>query len=146
MQIRLEIQESAPDTVVTITCKKRDGFVERLLATLQMMDKQLVVVHNKGTTTLPLDEILYIESVDRKCFVYTSDKIYESCRKLYALEQQLEAYLFVRINKSAIVNVKQIDSIKTHVNRRLLITLSNGEQLIASRQYAERLKILLGVK
>lgn len=146
MQINIEIQEDITDTIVTIRCKKRDAFVERLIAALQMIDKQIMVMHEGNITALNLEEILYIESVDRKCFLYTADKVYESCNKLYELEQQLAQYFFVRINKSCIVNLKNINSIKTYINRRLLITLSNEEQLIVSRQYADEIKVLLGVK
>jgi len=62
------------------------------------------------------------------------------------LEEQLKEYLFVRISKSAIVNLKNIKSIKTHIGRRLLIILNNGEQLIASRQYADAIRKLLDMK
>ena len=146
LQINVEIQEDTADTVVTIKCKKQDAFVERLIAALQIIDKQIRVIYEGNITTLNLEEILYIEAVDRKCFIYTASKIYESHNKLYELEQQLEEYLFVRINKSCIVNLKNIDSIKTHIDRRLLITMSNKEQLIVSRQYAAVIKTLLGVK
>lgn len=146
MQINIEIQEDAEDTVITIKCSKRDAFVERLVAALQIIDQQIMVMHEGNITALNLEEILYIESVDRKCFLYTADKVYESCNKLYELEQQLAQYFFVRINKSCIVNLKNINSIKTYINRRLLITLSNEEQLIVSRQYADEIKVLLGVK
>ena len=93
-----------------------------------------------------MEKILYIESVDRKCFVYTDKETYESDSRLYELEERLEEYLFVRISKSSIVNLKNIESIKTYINRRLLITLNNGEQLIASRQYADAIRLLLGMK
>lgn len=146
LQINVEIQEDTADTVVTIKCRKQDAFVERLIAALQIIDKQIRVIYEGNITTLNLEEILYIEAVDRKCFIYTAGKIYESHNKLYELEQQLEEYLFVRINKSCIVNLKNIDSIKTHIDRRLLITMSNKEQLIVSRQYAAVIKTLLGVK
>lgn len=146
MQINIEIQEDAEDTVVTIKCSKRDAFVERLVAALQIIDQEIMVMHEGNITVLNLEEILYIESVDRKCFLYTADQVYESCNKLYELEQQLAQYFFVRINKSCIVNLKNINSIKTYINRRLLITLSNEEQLIVSRQYADEIKVLLGVK
>lgn len=146
MQINIEIQEDITDTIVTIRCKERDAFVERLIAALQMIDKQIMVMHEGNITALNLEEILYIESVDRKCFLYTAEKVYESFNKLYELEQQLAQYFFVRINKSCIVNLKNINSIKTYINRRLLITLSNEEQLIVSRQYADEIKVLLGVK
>lgn len=146
MQINIEIQEDITDTAVTIKCKERDAFVERLIAALQIIDKQIMVMHEGNMVILDLEKILYIESVDRKCFLYTADKVYESFHKLYELEQQLGQYFFVRINKSCIVNLKNISSIKTYLNRRLLITLSSGENLIVSRQYADEIKVLLGVK
>ncbi len=146
MHINIDIQEDASDTVVTIKCKKQDSFVERLIAAPKIIDKQIKVMHEGSMTLIYLADILYIESVDRKCFIYTVNKVYESFNKLYELEQQLEQYLFVRINKSCVVNLKNIDSIKTYLDRRLLITMSNGEQLIVSRQYSGDIKTLLGVK
>ncbi|MDE6749620.1 MAG: LytTR family transcriptional regulator DNA-binding domain-containing protein [Lachnospiraceae bacterium] len=145
MHINIDIQEDATDTVVTIKCPKQDAFVERLIAALKIIDKQIMVMHEGNMTSIDLEDILYIESVDRKCFIYTVNKVYESFNKLYELEQQLEQYLFVRINKSCVVNLKNIDSIKTYLDRRLLITMSNNEQLIVSRQYAGDIKTLLGV-
>ncbi|MDE6874690.1 MAG: LytTR family transcriptional regulator DNA-binding domain-containing protein [Lachnospiraceae bacterium] len=50
-------------------------------------------------TPLALEKILYIESVDGKCFVYTQEKIYGSAYKLYELEERLEEYMFVRVSK-----------------------------------------------
>lgn len=86
-----------------------------------------------------------MESVDGKCFVYTQEEVYETGYKLYELEQQLRQYMFVRANKSGIVNLKKVQSLKTYVNRRLLLTMENGEKLIASRQYAENIKVMLGM-
>lgn len=64
-------------------------------------------------------------------------------KKDHFIEQLIAA---LRINKSCIVNLKNIDAIRAYLDRRLLITMSNGEQLIVSRQYAPELKHLLGVK
>ena len=146
MQINIEIQDDISDTIITIKCREQDIFIERLIAALQIIDRQIMVRYNENIIALNLEENLYIESVDKKCFIYTADKVYESFNKLYELQQQLEQYLFVRINKSCIVNLNNISSIKTYIDRRLLITLSNNEQLIASRQYANGIKALLGVK
>lgn len=146
MQINIEIQEDTEDTVITIKCKEKDVFIDKLIAALKIIDRQIMVLYEGNITSLNLEEILYIESVDRKCFVYTADRIYKSYSKLYELERQLEQYMFVRINKSCVINLKNIDSIKTYFDRRLLITMSNNEQLIVSRMYAEKIKELLGVK
>lgn len=146
MQINVEIHETLTDTVVTIACKEQNPFVERLITALRMVDQQLIVSYQGASLALDLHEILYIETVDKKCFVYTKQHVYESARKLYELERELSQYLLVRISKSCIANLKNVESVKTYFNRRLLITLTNGEQLIVSRQYADSIKILLGVK
>ena len=144
MKINIEVQEDIEDTVINIKCKEHSVLIDRLVAALRIMDRQITVMHEGNMTVLDLEKIMYIESVDRKCFIYTAEKLYESCNKLYELEQQLEQYLFVRINKACIVNLKNVESIKTYINRRLRMTLMNGEQLIVSRQYAEGIKALLG--
>lgn len=146
LKINVELQEDLEDTVVIIKCKEHNALVDRLVAALRIMDRQITVLHEGNMTVLDLEKILYIESVDRKCFIYTAEKLYESCNKLYELEQQLEQYLFVRINKACIVNLKNVESIKTYIDRRLLMTLMNGEQLVVSRQYAEGIKVLLGTR
>ena len=146
LQINVEIKEELTEPVVTIQCGKKDHFIEQLIAALRIMDRQLTVSFHGAATTLALSEILYIESVDRKCLVYTKDNVFETTKRLYELEQQLVSFLFLRINKSCIVNLKNIDAIRAYLDRRLLITMSNGEQLIVSRQYAPELKHLLGVK
>lgn len=109
------------------------------------MNHQLTARKNDETFLLDIADVIYIESVDRKCFIYTSDEIYESDFRLYELEQQLEEYGFVRVSKSFLIHLQKIHSLKADINRRIRITMSNGEQIMASRQYANELKKRLGV-
>ena len=146
MQVHVEIGEDLPETVITIRCREKTPYINKLIAALKIVDRQIVVNCGGNITSLNLDAVLYIESVDRKCFVYTEKETCETDSRLYELEQQLREYLFVRISKSAIVKLKNIKSIKTHIGRRLLIILNNGEQLIASRQYADAIRKLLDMK
>lgn len=143
MRIDVEIQEDLEDLTVTIKCREHNAMVDRLVAALRIIDRQIMVSCEGKITVLDLERILYIEAVDRKCFIYTAEKLYESGSRLYELEQQLGQYLFVRINKACIVNLKNVESVKTYIDRRLLMTMRNGEQLIVSRQYAEGIKGLL---
>ena len=145
MQIKIEFCEELAEPEITIKCREKTALIDRLVAALQMIDRQIMVSCEGNMLPLALGEILYIESVDGKTFLYTQGKIYESPCKLYELEERLEAYMFVRTSKSAIVNLEHIKSIKTWLDRRLLITMENGESLIASRQYARGIKKLLGV-
>ena len=146
MQIEIEIEENLADTQITIKCREKNAFIDKLVAALKIIDRKIMVFNGGDIIPLDLEEILYAESVDGKCYKYTAKQIYESCHKLYELEEQLAEYMFVRISKSGIVNLKNILSIKAYINRRLLITMSNKEQLVVSRQYAGGIKTLLGVK
>ncbi|MDE6625751.1 MAG: LytTR family transcriptional regulator DNA-binding domain-containing protein, partial [Lachnospiraceae bacterium] len=94
---------------------------------------------------LDIEKIIYIESVDRKCFIYTEDEMYESEFKLYELEHQLEEFGFFRVSKSFLIHLQNIQSLKAEINRKIRVTMSNGEQIIASRQYSDKLKKRLGV-
>ena len=78
--------------------------------------------------------------------MYSEGGVYESSLQLYELEQQLCDYGFFRAGKSSLVQLKYIKSLKMDINRRIKVTLENGEQLMVSRQYADELKKRLGVK
>lgn len=103
------------------------------------------MIKDGETHILDISKIAYIESVDRKTFVYTESDCYESKLKLYEMDGRLCGSNFLRISKSCIVRLKYIRSLKSEFDRRIRITLENGEQLIASRQYADELKKRLGV-
>lgn len=145
MKIEILVDEAATDLEISIICKQLTPDVERILATLRMMNHQLVAKKDDEIHLLDIAQVVYIESVDRKCFIYTSDEMYESELRLYELEQQLEEYSFFRVSKSFLINLQNIQSLKADINRRIRVTMSNEEQIIASRQYADELKIRLGV-
>lgn len=145
MNIEILVDEKATDLKISVTCKQLTPDVEKILAALRMLNHQLTAKKENEIYLLDTAEIIYIESVDRKCFVYTAHETYESDFRLYELEQQLEEYGFFRVSKSFLIHLKKIKSLKADINRKIRITMSNGEQIIASRQYADALKKRLGV-
>ena len=94
---------------------------------------------------LDVAKIAYIEAVERITFVYTEESVYESKLKLYEMEERLCQSGFLRVSKSCLVHLKFIRSIKNDIERKLRLTLKNGEQIIVSRQYADEIKKSLGV-
>lgn len=146
MKIEINIDETVTDMEVVVTCNKLTPKVEKILAALRMMDCQLIGKKDNEIHILDIAHIIYIESVERKCFVYTANDVYESDFPLYELERQLAVYGFFRVSKSFLIHLPSIQSLKADMNRRIRITMANGEQIIASRQYADGLKKRLGVK
>ena len=64
---------------------------------------------------------------------------------LRMMNHQLDECGFFRVSKSFLIHLQKIQSLRTDINRKIRITMSNGEQIMASRQYAEKLKKRLGV-
>ncbi len=145
MKIEVSVDEKATDLIISVTCRQLTPDIEKILATLRMMNHQLTAKKDAEIYLLDTTQVIYIESVGRKCFIYTSNEIYESDFRLYELEQQLEEYGFIRVSKSFLIHLQNIQSLKADINRKIRITMSNGEQIIASRQYADELKKRLGV-
>lgn len=145
LKIEIITDENAEDMKISIVCRQLSPQVEKIIAMLRMTDHQLTARKNDEIHLLDISKVIYIEAIDRKCFIYTAEDIYESELKLYELEQQLEEYGFFRVSKSVLIHLHNVQSLKADINRRIRITMSNGEHIIASRQYADQLKKRLGV-
>ncbi|MDE5885265.1 MAG: LytTR family transcriptional regulator DNA-binding domain-containing protein [Oscillospiraceae bacterium] len=145
MEISINIQPNCIDTEIVINCSSITAEIESIIAALQLADNRITVTKNNEKHLLSISKIAYIESVDRRTFIYTENDCYESKLKLYEIEERFHDN-FLRISKSCIVQLKYICSLKSEFDRKIRITLENGEQLIASRQYAVALKKRLGVK
>lgn len=146
MKINLDIDGKYNDTEVIIRAPHLNNDIERIVAMMRMIDMQIAVRKEGETYLLETDKILYIEAVDRKTFVYTTTESYESELKLYELEQDLTQRDFLRISKQSIVNLRKIKSLKADVNRKIRITLQNGEQIVVSRMYSDELRRKLGLR
>jgi len=146
MKINLDIDGKYDDIEVIIRAPHLNNDIERMVAIMRMIDMQIAVRKDNETFLLDTDKILYVEAVERKTFVYTNTDTYESELKLYELEQELIERDFLRISKQSIVNLRKIKSLKTDVNRKIRITLQNGEQIVVSRMYSDELRRKLGLR
>lgn len=134
------------ETEITINCSRLSPDIERLISMLRVLDLKITGKKDGQTYILDAARVLYIDTVDRKTFFYTQNDVYETNLKLYELEEQLEAMDFLRANKSCIINLRHIVSIKPDIDGKLLVTMSNNEKLYVSRQYSPSIKTRLGVR
>lgn len=146
MKIEIDINEKYQDTEVVVKAPRLTREIEKMVSLMRMMDMQIAVKKDDETYLLDAGEILYVEAVDRSTFIYTEDSTYESEWKLYEIEQQLGEKDFIRISKQSIINLKKVKSLKADLNRKIRVTLQNGEQIIVSRMYSDELRKRLGVK
>lgn len=145
MKITIQIDEQLQDTEIAVTCNRLSPEIEKMIATLRMLDQQLAVTKEDENFLLDVEKIAYIEAMERKTFVYTDDDVYESKLKLYEMEERLCRSGFFRVSKNTLVHLRFIKSLKNDIARKLRLTLLNGEQIMVSRQYADEIKKRLGV-
>ena len=146
MKISINIDPSLKDTEIVVNCAALTPETESVIAALRIMDSQMTVIKDDESYIIDIAKIVYIESVDRRTFVYTENECYETKLKLYETEERLCGSGFLRISRSCLVHLRFVRSIKSEFDRKLRLTLENGEQMIVSRQYADELKKRLGVK
>lgn len=146
MKIEIDIDEKYSDVEVDIKAPRLTQNIEKLISLMRMINMQIAVKKDDETHLLDIEKILYIETVERNTFVYTEDATYESDLKLYEIEQELLEQSFSRISKQSIINLKKVKSLKADINRKIRVTLVNGEQIIVSRTYSEALRKRLGIK
>ena len=111
---------------------------------LENQCRTVPVVSEGKTMMCRTDQIYYIESVDKRSFIYTKAGCYETKYRLYELEELLDSR-FLRCAKAMIVNIRKIRSVKSELNARMRAELLNGEQIVISRGYVKDLKEKLGV-
>lgn len=122
MRIKIDEQENLQEIVVTISCRKVDKEVSDIIKLLKMKNKTLSGIKENEVILVKVFEILYIESVDKKTFIYTKEDVFQCKEKLYELEEILEKESFIRISKNTIVNLNKVSKIVPDISRRLILT------------------------
>ena len=134
-----EDEERAEIHAVTLTEE-----IQNAVDILENNKRSIPVINSEETIMCTLDRVYYFESVDKRTFVYTKDKCYETKYRLYELEEMIP-YDFFRCSKAMIINIKKISSVKAEFNARMRAVLLNGEEVIISRNYVKDLKGKLGL-
>ena len=140
MKITLNQDPAFSETEIIVNCPLADEDILRLIAMLRVYQRKLVGVLDGEQHLLDVKDVLYIDTADKRTFLYTGTAVYESALRLYELENNLKELDFLRVGRSAIVNFRKIRSIRPELGGRLLVTMDNGEQVYVSRQYAGEMK------
>lgn len=146
MKITIETPRPGEEDEIIVRCTSLDDRLMNLICALKTeQDHKLTGYVDEKIVMLSPKNIYYFESVDNKVFAYTDKGVYEVRKKLYEIESEYSYTDFLRISKSAIVNVSKIAYLKPIFNGRFEAKLKNNEKIIISRQYVLDLKQKLGI-
>lgn len=93
---------------------------------------------------IPIEAIIRIESCDDYCMVHADGKSHLLNLRLTELAARLDPERFLRVHRSHIVNLEQVSEMVPHDERRLMILLRDGSEVVASRAGSQRLRELIG--
>lgn len=88
-------------------------------------------------------DIYYFESVDERLFAYTKEQTFQVMMTLAQVSETFDEMGFFRCNKSMVLNVNRVDSVKSELGNRINVTMDNGEHVMVSRHYARAFRELL---
>ena len=140
MRLILCERQEIENPEVTIAYREMTAKVIRVAEYVRSVDQTVLCKKGSEEVAVPVSDIFYVESVDRKVFVYCESEVFQCGFKLYELENVLMNAGFVRISKAAILNVEKLKGVKTLVNSRLEAILTNGERICVTRKYLKNIK------
>jgi DNA-binding LytR/AlgR family response regulator len=95
---------------------------------------------------LNADEICAFHAEGDIVWIATTRKKYLATQTLKVLEDRLRNTNFQRIHRNALVNVDHVRKMSALSSQRWLITLSNGQEFIASKRQARGIRQLLTLR
>ncbi|CAH0345992.1 LytTR family DNA-binding domain-containing protein [Bacillus sp. CECT 9360] len=145
MQIKLIIDEKYTETEVHIHANNYSDQVEQLMKYLKSTGTDVIDGYlQQEIYMLKIEDIYFVYSEGAKVYFQTDEHEYESKRKLYELEALLEKS-FVRVNKSTLVNMSKISSMKVEKTGMMQLVMDNEATAHVSRMYLKGLKKRLGI-
>ena len=145
MRVRFEQVDTKEQEQALIRATEKNADILNAIDLLENGSGGLTVTRDGNTYLCKLTQVYYIESVDKRTWVYTRDGCFESRERLYELEEKMGMY-YVRISKSMIINLRKIRHVSAQAGARMIAELLNGEKVVISRSYAGEIKRRLGIQ
>ena len=77
--------------------------------------------------------------------VHTADQTHIMRRTMKELDQQLDPRKFVRLHRSAIVNINYVQKLVSDISGEYHLILSNGSELKVSRSHRDKVKEMINL-
>ena len=128
-----------------------DDLERRLIALLAQLRpemsglRRIAVRTEHGFRFVDVDDIEWIEADGKVVRLHVGKQAYSVRRALGALEARLDPDRFVRVHRSAIVNVRCIKEVQPWFQGEWVVVLSDGSRVSTGRRHRARVRQLLGL-
>lgn len=140
---KAKINPSLYDIEVNIHYPHENSEVNRVVIALHSLNIPLMCKKQNTEYIISTSDIYYIESVDKKTFVYLEKDVLLINKPLYQLLEDLKSAGFVQISKSCLLNINALEKIRPLFNNHMEAYLSNDEKLLITKKYLSNIKNML---
>lgn len=120
MKVEFQVVDSADKEKAVIHAMAKTEDIQNAIDLLEGGSGSIAVKKDGENHFCRISNIYYLESIDKKSFVYTKDNCYETKYRLYELEGMLNMY-FVRCSKAMIINIRKIKAVKSEMSGSIYI-------------------------
>jgi len=134
-------QSELIEKVVTsyLSNQQKDGDIEQLINPVKGWNK--ITIKSRGRIVfIDYSDITWIEGYDYCVKVHASTKTHVVRVTLKELEKKLDAHRFLRVSKSALVNMECVNEIQTYGRSDLLVIMKDQTEIKVSRNYKSNLE------
>ena len=103
----------------------------------------LAIKDGSEVTRVTVNDIQWIDAAGDYMCVHASDQTHVMRRTMKELENDLDPKKFVRAHRSAIVNIKFVKKMVSHISGEYHLILNNGTELKVSRSHRDRVKEMI---
>lgn len=115
-----------------------------LLARAQGAYRTRFAVRRGSTHTfVNVSDVNWIDAVDNYLRLHVGQRVHLVRGTMKDVEQELDPALFIRIHRSAIVNIARIAAVETQAVGGYVVRLADGTRIGTSRQYAAAVRKLV---
>ncbi len=100
----------------------------------------IMVSEGDKRKNIAVTDILYFTANTPYINIYLNGKKYLQSETLKSISEKLNIKIFIRVHKSTIVNIQQVQSYTSRLNGDYDLTMSDGSQLRVSRNFASDFK------
>lgn len=148
MKVECKISANYKEPYAVLHINKMTDTIAKIISMLEKEHANsltLIGTNNKKTYFIKPEDISLVRTEGRAIICYDKQgNRYTLDKPLYELENMLDI-CFVRISKSAIVNIRQINHVEASFNGTMELVMKNGITDYISRSFRKNFKERLGL-
>jgi two-component system LytT family response regulator len=103
----------------------------------------LAIKDGSEVTRVNINDIQWVDAAGNYMCVHATEQTHIMRRTMKELEDDLDPRKFVRVHRSAIVNINYVQKLVSHISGEYHLILSNGSELKVSRSHRDQVKEMI---